>query len=834
MNIDANVKIDELELVKYLKKIDSPFVSIISEIYNEVKDLLNTRVQYVFPNYTLHNTGHSFRIMQYMAKIVSNYESLNELEITLLILSALLHDVGMAVSEYDIQEIKSNKLTFFDLKFSSFKKLLHSDELALQDYVRRVHSSLSARFIRMNLADRLRIPNLSSLNYTNELALICESHTKDFDWIKSNLRMNEVRGDYYFNSQFIACILRLADILDIDSNRTPYKLYKVIAPIGISKAEWEQHFIISNNNKVEVDEKTGLKKIVFHGKAENPSIHRKLLSYIEWVRQELSDVVEFANGMAPQYNLIYNTIPEVNIQTDGYTFSDYKMTLNFKAISSLLMGENIYGSKDLGLRELIQNSIDSCKIRNEVEQLATEFGDEAYKPKIKIILDEPKNEVVIKDNGTGMTLDVIKNHFLNIGVSYYASDSFLLKDFIYKPIGNFGIGFLACFMLSNTVKVITRHYKFKNKYNIELEQGNEWTSLTEKEDVTFDGTEVILNYANFMSVFKGDEHNVSSFLETNFLTDGIELDLINRSSKKSLSIKNSLYSSKKNTSGLLVIDLSKYLRDVTGTVTLRPQKGFVASLDDVNFSGELYSFSEIDGLIPVENLEELLLSDYILDGKLSYYTIPLVPRIYEDEFINGLKFTGDDIDEVISKMDRDLNWISILVPKEYQDDMRSVEFTDSTRIIDSMDYDDLVSLGHSNQCNTKANVETVDLYEHIKDEMYVDYTLNKLNFRRFFFGNSYGTQFFLRGVLLKDFSLNIPIAANAFTIESIRVNLESRKFIPNISRNNIDDAKSEIDYLIGKAIHLGAIDLLSISPPQRQALKDFVQHYYAKKTAHEK
>jgi hypothetical protein len=85
MNIDTDFKMDDLTLIKYLKKVDSPFLPKIKEVFEIVKEILNTRIQYVFPNYTLHNTGHSFRIMEYMSKIVNDISKLNELEITLLI-----------------------------------------------------------------------------------------------------------------------------------------------------------------------------------------------------------------------------------------------------------------------------------------------------------------------------------------------------------------------------------------------------------------------------------------------------------------------------------------------------------------------------------------------------------------------------------------------------------------------------------------------------------------------------------------------------------------------------------------------------------------------------
>ena len=105
MNIDTDFKMDDLTLIKHLKSVDSQFLPKIQEVYEQVKDILNSRVQHVFPNFTLHNTGHSFRIMEYISKLVSDYTKLSELEITLLIYSALLHDIGMAVSEEDINSI---------------------------------------------------------------------------------------------------------------------------------------------------------------------------------------------------------------------------------------------------------------------------------------------------------------------------------------------------------------------------------------------------------------------------------------------------------------------------------------------------------------------------------------------------------------------------------------------------------------------------------------------------------------------------------------------------------------------------------------------------------
>lgn len=838
MNIDTDFQIDDLTLVKYLKSIDSPFLPKIKEVYEQVKDILDIRVPHVFPNYTLHNTGHSFRIMEYMSRLVGDISKLSELEITLLIYSALLHDVGMAVSEEDIISIKADSFPFCEVKFSAMKKIMEGNEdLALQEYVRRIHSSLSRRYILENLKDKLVIPRLTTLDFAKELALICEAHTKDYDWIKTNLRINEIRGDYSFNPQFLAAILRLADILDIDSNRTPYNLYKLIAPKGLSDEEWKQHFVISNNEKIVLNEKTQRKEFVFHGKATNASIHRKILVYIGWVKEELTNAIALVSGMPMQYSLIYDADPKVNIQTEGYTFSDYKMTLEFKAISSLLMGEKIYGSRSLGLRELIQNSIDSCRIRQETEEQKQEFGQDAYQPKIKVILDKEKNIAVIKDNGTGMSIDIIKKHFLNIGVSYYISTDFLLKDFEYKPIGNFGIGFLSCFMLSDEVKVLTRHYKSKHKYLIELEKGNEWTSLTETEDVEFDGTEVILNYENFIKVFEDKPQNVKTFLNTYFLTDGIDFELIDKSTKQIDRINNPIILSTPPEKGFVKIELGDYLKDIEGHVLIKNKSGFIKKFEEIDFSGSLYRYNDDEGLSEVNDFSMLNIDDYINEKEIKYLSIPLVDYNTEEDFISGMKFTDDDIDEVIGKMDRELTWISVITPKEYQSYLNdeTIEKT-GYGLFDKFGFDELVEIGHSTNCSTKAFTKKITLFEGRKNDLYLPFDQTDRDSSLYWWRTpDKRRELFMRSVLIKDFRFNIPVTASIFETNVIVANINSRKFIPDISRNNVDPkAKDLINYIIGKAIHIGASNLLTLGIDEKQTLDSFIKTFYSERTDFEK
>ena len=258
------------------------------------------------------------------------------------------------------------------------------------------------------------------------------------------------------------------------------------------------------------------------------------------------------------------------VLTEGFKYSDLRLNLDYAAITELLMGQNIYGDKKLGLRELLQNSIDACKIMKEVN---SDFSIDAN---IKIIISENENYVKIKDTGIGMTIDVIKNHFLNVGKSYYKSNEYLFNNFNYKPIGQYGIGFLACFLLSDNIIVKTRHYKSDETCQIELEKNSEYVVTNTQTSTLFYGTEISLEYNSFMNIFKSID-NLKSFIENYFFTDiNIEIIVQDKKSKydklqnNNLSLINKMIlNDKKNK--FEIIDCLQYSDCVEGKIILKSE-----------------------------------------------------------------------------------------------------------------------------------------------------------------------------------------------------------------------------------------------------------------------
>lgn len=176
------------------------------------------------------------------------------------------------------------------------------------------------------------------------------------------------------NAQYISVLLRISDYLDIDEQRAPLYLYNYLSPKEFGNLEWKQHFVIENYDKIRRNHKTQELEIFFQGTSQEPSVHRKLLKYFDAINGELKDAVSLCENFTEEKYLLPLKTNVVNkIQTKGFSFSDLRLSLDYNAVTNLLMGEHIYGDKKYGLRELIQNAIDACKTMEESAKKMDKF-----------------------------------------------------------------------------------------------------------------------------------------------------------------------------------------------------------------------------------------------------------------------------------------------------------------------------------------------------------------------------------------------------------------------------------------------------------------------------
>ncbi|MHB8594961.1 MAG: ATP-binding protein, partial [Acidimicrobiales bacterium] len=117
--------------------------------------------------------------------------------------------------------------------------------------------------------------------------------------------------------------------------------------------------------------------------------------------------------------------------------SQYKMSISLNVLNHLGIG--LYSNIPAVLSEVVANAWDAD---------ATE---------VKINIDIPGNEIVIVDNGNGMTRDDINNKYLMVGYSKRVSEpgkTQLGRD----PMGRKGIGKLSLFSIADIIEI----YSVKN------------------------------------------------------------------------------------------------------------------------------------------------------------------------------------------------------------------------------------------------------------------------------------------------------------------------------------------------------------------------------------
>lgn len=114
-------------------------------------------------------------------------------------------------------------------------------------------------------------------------------------------------------------------------------------------------------------------------------------------------------------------------------------------ILNLLTGERFYETNGAAVREGVMNALDACHRQKEK-------ADDEYMPDISVIFDTSEHKLIIEDNGDGMDEDDIRSLFTEVGKS--AKD--LGKDGSEDQIGEFGIGVISYFLISNHFDVYSK------------------------------------------------------------------------------------------------------------------------------------------------------------------------------------------------------------------------------------------------------------------------------------------------------------------------------------------------------------------------------------------
>lgn len=444
------------------------------------------------PEFTLHDERHLVRVTELMALVVGNaLSSLNPLEVGLLILSAYFHDQGM-IPEAD--ELKTIETSDDFLLHSQLWRASHSNltELAEQltssvvneleretivrkeaellnamktDYVRQTHGPRGAAFIKTRLADDPRL-QVAGVHINDVLALLCVSHVLPATDLRPDkgYHYDTLIATFTVNLRYLAVILRLADILDFDKERTPDALFRAIHfTSNVSLAEWEKHRGVQGWT-ITPD------LIRFEMYFSHPVYERLARTFLEWIDNELVSAAEivrsFPKPFCDRYHLY---LPQrvdrsrIGAKDGEYVYHDLEFGLSRDEIVKLLLTEKLYREPSLAIRELVQNSLDALRYRRALYQVEGLDWREG-RVEVEHRLDGRGRDVLVcRDNGVGMDELVITNYLTNVGRSYYQSpyfeqerNRFRARGADFDPCSRFGIGFMSCFMIGDHIVIQTR------------------------------------------------------------------------------------------------------------------------------------------------------------------------------------------------------------------------------------------------------------------------------------------------------------------------------------------------------------------------------------------
>lgn len=172
---------------------------------------------------------------------------------------------------------------------------------------------------------------------------------------------------------------------------------------------------------------------------------------------------------------------------------NHRFQVDLRGIIDLL-ANHLYSSPRVYVRELLQNCVDAITARTAMEP------EHEGRIDIEITEDKGGTALSVRDNGIGLTEEEIHGFLSTIGASSkYGS----VEEQRQTYIGQFGIGLLSCFMVSEEIVVLTRSAKPDSRVMEWRGKSDGTYSLRLSDEDIASGTQVFLRakpeYADLFS-----------------------------------------------------------------------------------------------------------------------------------------------------------------------------------------------------------------------------------------------------------------------------------------------------------------------------------------------
>lgn len=471
----------------------------------------------LFPHYSRHDESHSKQILVNIERLLGdNLGLLTATDTWLLLESAYWHDIGMVVPYDDFQE------AIDDPEFQEFVQSicaqpnheLHSLACAftlkahptfifecstpldmvskfrefMAEWFRKKHPTRAEQIVRAPMTTiGISSPRteLIPARLFKLLGRICQMHGAPFKELiaEGGLPFREAglaQDDCH--PRFVACLLRMGDLLDLDDNRFCPVMQRIAGDgrSKVSKAHEDKH---AGMRHLRIDQE----RIEVTAECETIDGYLEAFRWFDWLKQEVQDQMAHWRDIVPNRDLgLLPMLGPVSVRLGGnlQILKDGErpaFSIDANKAIELLQGNNLYESKFACVRELLQNAVDATLLRiwltnktkydtgfwtsPDTKELRALFGSAVISVNL-IESTHTKSEenkkslwtLTVRDEGTGISRKDLE-YMLSIGGSQHNKsrqrEINQMPEWM-KPSGTFGIGLQSVFMLCNDVSILTK------------------------------------------------------------------------------------------------------------------------------------------------------------------------------------------------------------------------------------------------------------------------------------------------------------------------------------------------------------------------------------------
>lgn len=509
------------KLIKHLneKAKEHPHLLLLDSQWNFDQELIPKALQNIasiFPHYSRHDASHSRQILINIERLLG--DTLHKLTATdtwMLLEAAYWHDIGMLVTSehiaadlktdefaqfireiaaHDGHELQTFARSFSNQDTSSCFSAAETPQRAMELYrqllagwYRKKHPSRSNKIIN----DPWEEAGISSPR--NELlpkrlfrilGQICQLHGAAFESVIAHLPFSEVgMATEDCHPRFVACLLRLGDLFDLDDNRFCPSMLRTAGQIPpSSEAHIDKH---ASTHHFRLDPEL----IELSAVCETYAGYEATDEWFRWIKDELRDQMSRWKDIVPSRE--FGLLPtlgkmEVNLAPPNEVIDPGERPhfgVDPEKTIELLKGAGLYETDWQCIREVMQNAVDATLVRiwlkegegpdaasNGIdwsdptsEKIANLFAN--YPVEVVLLRDDTKVKdgkvvwkVRIRDRGIGISKQDLGFMQKVGGSSRNAEKQAIVARMPawMRPSGAFGIGLQSVFLITDEIGFETK------------------------------------------------------------------------------------------------------------------------------------------------------------------------------------------------------------------------------------------------------------------------------------------------------------------------------------------------------------------------------------------